>query len=217
MRALERILDALTDVGADPKKSEKPGSWHARCPAHEDRHPSLSLGGIQGQALLWCHAGCATVDVLAAMNLAMSDLYDEPRGTSYRYDDGRVVHRTPDKRFRQSSVPKGKAQLYRLDKVRSAVAQDQVVYLAEGEKDVHALESLGVVATTSPMGAANFARVDPAPLAGAQVVIVADKDKAGDNYASTAMEILLPLDARSSSCTQRWARTPLIILRPGMG
>jgi len=191
MRALQTLIDALTDGGCDPRQSG--GSWQARCPAHEDHSPSLSVRGIEGQALVHCHAGCETLDVLAAVNLTMSDLYDEPSGTTYRYDDGRVVHRSPDKKFRQSTMPKGQGQLYRLSKVVAAVAQGQIVYLVEGEKDVHALEALGVTATTSPMGAGNFGKVDPAPLAGARVVIVADKDTAGQKYATRAMEILLPL------------------------
>jgi len=189
--ALQTLIDALADGGCDPRQSG--GSWQARCPAHEDHSPSLSVRGIEGQALVHCHAGCETVDVLAELELSMRDLFDEPSGTSYRYDDGRVVHRTVEKKFKQSGTTKGTAQLYRLSKVVAAVAQDEIVYLVEGEKDVHALEALGVTATTSPMGAGNFGKVDPAPLAGAQVVIVADKDTAGQKYARTAMEILLPL------------------------
>ncbi len=191
MSALETLIDALTDSGHDPRQSG--GSWLARCPAHDDQRPSLSVRGIEGQALVHCHAGCDTGDVLGALNLSMRDLYDEPTGTTYAYDDGRKVHRSPDKTFRQSSVPKGRAQLYRREKVSAAVAQGKDVYLTEGEKDTHAMEALGVTATTSPMGAGNFARVDASPLAGARVIIVADKDKAGEKYASTATEILLPL------------------------
>ncbi|OUS06972.1 hypothetical protein A9Q96_08370 [Rhodobacterales bacterium 52_120_T64] len=40
----------------------------ACCPAHGDKHPSLSIGtGGNGQLLLNCHAGCAFSDVLAAL------------------------------------------------------------------------------------------------------------------------------------------------------
>jgi hypothetical protein len=50
------------------KRSGK--GWIAKCPAHEDHKPSLSLGeGADGRALLKCHAGCSTDDVLAADNL----------------------------------------------------------------------------------------------------------------------------------------------------
>ncbi len=44
-------------------------------PAHEDQNPSLSISeGDDGRALLKCHAGCATEDVVAAWNSAMADL-----------------------------------------------------------------------------------------------------------------------------------------------
>lgn len=192
MTALANMLAALTDAASNPRETSA-GAWTALCPAHKDRDPSLSLRGIEGQALLYCHAGCGTADVLAALKLTMRDLYDEPTGATYRYDDGRQVHRSPKKRFRQSGTTKGTGQLYRLSRVLEAVAHDQIVYLVEGEKDVHALESLGVVATTSPMGAGSFRRVEASPLAGAPVVIVADKDAEGSRYAATAQEILLPL------------------------
>ncbi len=40
----------------------------ARCPAHEDRSPSLSIAnGHTGQLLLTCHAGCSFVHVLDAL------------------------------------------------------------------------------------------------------------------------------------------------------
>lgn len=40
----------------------------ARCPAHEDRSPSLSIAqGRTGQLLLTCHAGCSFVHVLDAL------------------------------------------------------------------------------------------------------------------------------------------------------
>jgi len=194
MAALDRIIGALTDTGNQPKQSaETPGAWYSRCPAHDDHGPSLSVRGIEGQALMYCHAGCATDDVLAALSLGMSDLYDEPRGATYSYTGGRVVHRSPDKRFHQSGNTKGAVELYHLPRVRAAVAAGQPIYVVEGEKDVHALESLGAVATTSPMGASNWTKVDPTPLAGAQVVIVADNDEPGRKYAAAARATLLEL------------------------
>jgi putative DNA primase/helicase len=34
-------------------------TWMARCPVHDDREPSLSVGvGKDGKALVHCHAGC---------------------------------------------------------------------------------------------------------------------------------------------------------------
>ncbi len=44
------------------------GGWMARCPAHDDREPSLSLhGGHDGKVLVRCHAGCAQGRVIAAL------------------------------------------------------------------------------------------------------------------------------------------------------
>lgn len=42
--------------------------WIARCPAHEDRTPSLSIGvSSSGKLLLHCFAGCAFADIIAAL------------------------------------------------------------------------------------------------------------------------------------------------------
>jgi hypothetical protein len=41
--------------------------WIARCPAHQDRTPSLSLAECNGRLLVHCHAGCAQADVIAAL------------------------------------------------------------------------------------------------------------------------------------------------------
>jgi putative DNA primase/helicase len=42
--------------------------WIARCPAHDDRNPSLSLStGTDGKVLLRCHAGCDQAQVIDAL------------------------------------------------------------------------------------------------------------------------------------------------------
>ena len=47
--------------------------WTAKCPAHDDRRASLSIGtGDDGRVLLCCHAGCSTNSVLAAIGLGVS-------------------------------------------------------------------------------------------------------------------------------------------------
>jgi hypothetical protein len=48
----------------------------ARCPAHEDRRPSLSVGvGRDSRVLLHCFAGCTVVEIVAAMGLRIEDLF----------------------------------------------------------------------------------------------------------------------------------------------
>ncbi len=43
-------------------------TWMARCPAHEDRKPSLSISsGKDGKVLVHCHAGCDQRDVIAIL------------------------------------------------------------------------------------------------------------------------------------------------------
>jgi putative DNA primase/helicase len=44
------------------------GSWTARCPAHDDRAPSLSIrDSDHGKVLVHCHAGCDQRDVIVAL------------------------------------------------------------------------------------------------------------------------------------------------------
>ena len=52
------------------------GAWTARCPAHEDKSPSLAVReGEDGRVLLHCFGGCSTSDVLASIGMDMSDLF----------------------------------------------------------------------------------------------------------------------------------------------
>ena len=54
--------------------------WMAKCPAHDDLNPSLSIQvGADGRTLLKCHAGCAAADIVKALGLHMRDLF-VPRG-----------------------------------------------------------------------------------------------------------------------------------------
>ena len=42
--------------------------WMARCPAHDDRDPSLAIADASsGKVLVHCHAGCDQRDVIAAL------------------------------------------------------------------------------------------------------------------------------------------------------
>lgn len=49
--------------------------WMARCPAHPDRKPSLSVRVLENCILLYCFAGCVVEDILAALGLTMRDLF----------------------------------------------------------------------------------------------------------------------------------------------
>jgi hypothetical protein len=61
MMSAEPIAEALGGRKAG-------GGWMARCPAHDDRQPSLSIRDTDdGRALVHCHAGCSQNRVIAAL------------------------------------------------------------------------------------------------------------------------------------------------------
>ena len=65
------LLDRLERV-----KQTGPGRWIARCPAHEDRSPSLSVRELDdGRVLVHDFGGCAVGEVLATLGLEMKDLF----------------------------------------------------------------------------------------------------------------------------------------------
>lgn len=60
----------------DRVKAAGPGKWIARCPAHDDKTPSLGIAEAEdGKVLLHCWAGCTARDITAAIGLELSDLF----------------------------------------------------------------------------------------------------------------------------------------------
>ena len=57
--------------------------WIARCPAHQDGTPSLSITEVSNgeRVLIHCHAGCGALDILESIGLDWSALY--PEGENY--------------------------------------------------------------------------------------------------------------------------------------
>ena len=49
--------------------------FEARCPAHQDKNPSLAIDPGGKGWLIHCHRGCDTHAVMAAIGLSMRDLY----------------------------------------------------------------------------------------------------------------------------------------------
>ncbi|MFI7531502.1 hypothetical protein [Nocardia salmonicida] len=82
---------------------------------------------------------------------------------------------------------------YRLPQVREAIAEgDRVIWIVEGEKDVAAAESAGLVATTNAGGAMAWTPEHAQWLAGAPtVIIVADQDAPGYRRAEKVMSSLV--------------------------
>ena len=80
MNPIENTLSRL-----DKPRQRQPGQWSARCPAHPDKSPSLSVRETpDGAVLLHCFGGCETAEIVASLGLELSDLFpprDKPTGT----------------------------------------------------------------------------------------------------------------------------------------
>ena len=60
------------------------GRWIARCPAHADRRPSLSIReGDSGAVLAYCFAGCEVASIADAIGLELSDLFPPRQPDTY--------------------------------------------------------------------------------------------------------------------------------------
>lgn len=215
---LEKLVAALEDRGSATRGG---GNWTCPVPEHEDAKQSLHVEvGRDGGAVLFCHAGCETVDVLNAVGLKKADLFSTATPTPakkptpaaiYDYTNGSgaplyQVKRTANKgkgfpQFRWDAdsgrfVPgmDGVTRvLYHLPALRVAIdAGDSTVYVVEGEKDVLMAEAEGLVATTASGGAR--AKWDPSfteSLNGATLVrVVADRDPPGYAHAEKVQAAL---------------------------
>jgi hypothetical protein len=95
--AVDRVLDLLERV------TKSPNGWSARCPAHEDKHPSLSVAAAEdGGVLVHCFAGCPRDEIVSALGLHERDLQPRrpkasPRGGSGRPVSTGVTAADPDK------------------------------------------------------------------------------------------------------------------------
>lgn len=197
-------MTALTDLIDRFDNPRKSGSaYMARCPAHEDGTPSLRISQGDKGVLLYCYAGCDAHDIVSALGVEWSDLFDAEleRDTpqivaAYQYlrDDG-TVHMTVErwreplgrKTFRQRGTDgeyglKGtKPCLYNLPTI---LTETQTIYVTEGEKDADSMTALGLSATTMPMGAGKWQPYYWRWLQHAtHVVVVADNDEPGRRHA----------------------------------
>ena len=190
---INQLLDRL--------KARKSGSgWIAKCPAHEDGNPSLSINENDGKILLHCHAGCTTEAVCRAAGIELRELFTDNKPTprlvmdEYDYvDEGgallfQVVRYEP-KDFRQRRPdPNGgwswslngtRRVLYRLPELLKAKS----VLIVEGEKDCKSALKMGLFATCNAGGAGKWREEYSESLRGKRIVIIADADEPGRKHA----------------------------------
>jgi 5S rRNA maturation endonuclease (ribonuclease M5) len=178
----------------------------AKCPAHDDHNPSLSIREKDGKVLVHCHAGCSQDAVLATLNARglwqPEDIANRRVVSAYGYTDERgkllyEVVRYEPKGFKQRRpdgsggwiwTKGGRQVLYRLPEVLEA----PIVFVVEGEKDVETLREYGFVATTNAGGAnAPWLPSYTQALAGREVVLVPDADTPGRKRALRITRALL--------------------------
>jgi hypothetical protein len=200
LRARVTIAEFLHPLrGVKPGGSEK---WDALCPAHDDHKPSLSVRAESGRILIYCQVGCTTEKICDALGIRLQDLFNKPSPakivTTYLYVDldgtplRHVVRHDGPKRFYQESFNrltsewvksvKGVPMVpYRLPELIRAIQGGKRVFVTEGESDADSAAEHGLVATTSPGGAAVAWPPDfIAHFQGAvDVIVVADADKPG--------------------------------------
>jgi hypothetical protein len=80
-------------------------------------------------------------------------------------------------------VPREDIPIYRYAEVRKAIANNELIFLPEGEDNVDKFWALGFAATCNIGGSGKWRDSDTRDLEGAKVVIVPDRDEPGINHA----------------------------------
>jgi hypothetical protein len=164
------FLGLLKDV-----KASGTDQWMARCPAHDDKNPSLSIGrGDNGQVLLKCFSGCSPESIVAAAHTTMSDLFVETdsgrleRHWDIRDMEGKLIaaHWRADSPGEEKKIwwekdgTKGLKKfgivnmpLYGTELLKE-LPDGATVVLCEGEKATDAVRAAGFVAVGTVCGAA---------------------------------------------------------------
>jgi hypothetical protein len=97
-RASDKILPLLEKV-----RSRGGDRWTALCPAHDDRHPSLSVTQVDDRVLVKCWTGCPSAEIVEALGLVLSDLFDDKGDFK---PDPRIQRKARERRSREVAIPK---------------------------------------------------------------------------------------------------------------
>lgn len=208
----------ISDLLSQLKNTKKTSSGYSTCcPAHDDKHSSLSITeSDDGKILLHCHAGCTFDSIAAALGvekkqlmggnsngkpdkLIISDTYD------YTDKNGNLIYqvvRFVPKTFRQRRPdPQGKdgwtwslkgikPTLYKLPELIKAISAGKSVCIVEGEKDVLSLAKIGITATCNSGGAGKWPSNESRRFKSAKVIIIPDNDKPGEQHSQTVAQAL---------------------------
>ena len=206
------LFDPQTKGKITLEATESGEEWMALCPKHDDTNPSLSINPKKG--LYYCHGcefkGSLWDE--SKKHIPKDDEPDEPDKNGSKDPTGEILatydycsaNGTPlfqtvklsapapkNKTFRQRR-PDGKGGWiwnlkgtplvpYRLPEL--LIGKDPV-FICEGEKDADNVRSLGLTATTNPLGAGKWKDIYNPSLAGRDVVILPDNDEPGRKHSN---------------------------------
>lgn len=173
--------------------------YMVRCPCHDDRKASLSIGRGQKGIVMKCQAGCDTHDILARVGLKPRDLFYDSEHTPktraevvaiYEYPNGVQKLRKSDKSFSWRRPDGNGGWIYNRQGVPHSlyVAGDlssNIIAVVEGEKDADNLHKLGYDAVSGSDGAGpgKWRKEYTEQLQGKNVTIFQDNDDVGRAYA----------------------------------
>jgi hypothetical protein len=207
---IQEVLSRLTGV----KRNN--GYFIASCPVpgHQTAEGHLAVKDMGTRALVKCHGRHSYEEICQALgfdSLTYSHNGDNPHDETrtivatydytdvmgdllyqvVRYEPKSFSQRRPDGNGGSIYNLKGIEQvLYRLPEVVQAIQEGQRLYICEGEKDADTLHQLGLCGTTAPMGAGKWRECYTQALAGADVVIIPDKDELGRKHAAHVAQSL---------------------------
>lgn len=144
--AVEDLLSRLDGV-----RQRGPRAWIAKCPAHQDKSPSLVISEIDdGRTLLYCHAQCGAKAVLGAVGLDWDVLFplkdprigfDEQKRVARPYNPHDILAALSDEAaivfHAANQIVRGPKALTPADKERVLVAAERInaaMRLAHGKR-----------------------------------------------------------------------------------
>lgn len=158
--------------------------WKARCPSHDDRHPSLAVRiGRTGNLVVKCHAnrGCTFESIVQSLGLQRKDFFRKDDHThrrrkmskivrAYPYQDAAGVTRYENVRFepkdfrmRRPDPDRPGKHLWDMNGVEKVLYRlprllrqpaGRTIFVVEGEKTVERMESQLKLAATCNVGGA---------------------------------------------------------------
>jgi putative DNA primase/helicase len=122
-------------LGRFPDAAREGDSWRARCPIHDDKHPSLRISeAVDGTVLIKCRV-CGkdrTKDILAAVGLSFPDLFQKADRVT-----ASAPNRTPAARVAKPK-PNGSGELVHVyvyeDQRRQPIAEKHRFHHPDGSK-----------------------------------------------------------------------------------